>query len=361
MKRLTQSIILTIMVLSFASCNKNDDQGDPAPQKSNIQQYVEVTRNANKSSNAASTSCTMTFSKQGTWKIYMGTNPDSIDMNNEVAETSASSVEITGLDPYKRYYFEVVLDDKEKATVSSTGVTIKGQPNFRDLGGMITQDGKSVKWDMVFRSGELSALTDDDVQFMANMHFDKLIDFRYTEEIIQNPDKLPSGIDVIKIPVEQGSYSRSQMLQWLSANDQEAFDTLLIHANKVFVTDAQEEFGEFMKKLENGDRLVFHCTAGKDRAGYATALFLSALGVDRETIIQDYLTSNKYNEKMIEETIAYVNSVGMNGELLRPVLIVKREYIEQAFNTIDSQYGGMDSYLKLLGVDVEKLKSLYLE
>ena len=361
MNKLFQAIIFSIMVISIASCNKDDDPETSEPQKSNIQQYVTVTRDAAKSSRAASTSCTMSFSKQGTWKMFIGTDPETIDMDNPVGETTATSVEINGLDQYKRYYFEVVLDGKEKATVASRGVAIEGQPNFRDLGGFITQDGKSVKWGMVFRSGELSALTDDDVQFMANMHFDKLIDFRYTEEIIQNPDKLPEGIEVIKIPVEQGSYSRDQMTKWLAANDQEAFDTLLIHANKVFVTDAQEEFGDFLKQLENGNRLVFHCTAGKDRAGFATALFLSALGVDRETIIEDYLTSNEYNQALIEGTIEYVNSVGLNGELLRPVLIVKREYIEQAFNTIDNQYGGMDNYLKLLGVDVEKLKAMYLE
>jgi len=361
MKKLIQGIVLAILVISFISCNKDDDQPDAGPQKSNIQQYVTITRDADDASRAAATTCTMSFSKQGHWKIYMGTDPGSIDMNVTVAETSEASVEITGLDPHQRYYFEVILDDKEKATVSSTGVAIEGQKNFRDLGGFITDDGKSVKWGMVFRSGELSALTDDDKQFMANMHFNMLIDFRYDEELDENPDNIPDGIDVLNIPVEQGSYSRDQMTTWLFTNDHEAFDTLLIHANRVFVTDAQEEFSEFLHQLENGKRVIFHCTAGKDRAGYATALFLSALGVDRETIMEDYMSSNEYNESMIAATIEYVNSMGLNGELLRPALVVKREYIETAFETIDNQYGGMDAYLELLGVDREKLKSLYLE
>ena len=361
MKKLIQGIILTVLVVSMISCKKDDDQPNPGPQKSNIQEYVTVTRDVDDGSRTAATSCTISFSKQGNWKIYMGTDPGSINMDTTVAETSEVSIEITELDPHQRYYFEVVLDDKEKATVSSTGVAIEGQKNFRDLGGFITDDGKSVKWGMVFRSGELSALTDDDKQFMANIHFGRLIDFRYDEELSENPDNIPDGIDVLNIPVEQGSYSRDQMTTWLFTNDHEAFDTLLIHANRVFVTDAQTEFSNFLHQLENGERVIFHCTAGKDRAGYATALFLSALGVDRETIIEDYLSSNNYNESMINATIEYVNSMGLNGELLRPVLIVKREYIETAFETIDNQYGGMDAYLELLGVDREKLKSLYLE
>ncbi len=360
MRRLIQGVILSVLMVTFFSCKKDDDQPE-GPQKSNIQQYVTVTRSADSTGRSASTSCTISFSKQGSWKVYMGTDPGSIDMNVTVAESTGASVEITGLDPHQRYYFEVVLDDKQKATVSSRGVAIEGQRNFRDLGGFITQDDKSVKWGMVFRSGELSALTDDDKTFMANMHFDLLIDFRYDEELEENPDNIPDGIDVLNIPVEQGSYSRDQMTTWLFTNDSEAFDTLLIHANRVFVSDAQTEFSNFLHHLENGDKIVYHCTAGKDRAGYATALFLSALGVDRETIIEDYLTSNDYNEGMIDATIEYVNSMGLNGELLRPVLIVKREYIETAFETIDNKYGGMDSYLQLLGVDRDKLKSLYLE
>ena len=111
MRKLFQGIILSIMVISITSCNKDDDPGTTEPQKSNIQQYVTVTRSATESSRAASTSCTMSFSKQGTWKIYAGTNPDAIDMNTPVGETTAASVEISGLDPHQHYYFEVILVD----------------------------------------------------------------------------------------------------------------------------------------------------------------------------------------------------------------------------------------------------------
>jgi protein-tyrosine phosphatase len=140
-----------------------------------------------------------------------------------------------------------------------------------------------------------------------------------------------------------------------------AFDTLLIHANMAFVTDFQEEFGDFLQHLESGESFVYHCTAGKDRAGFATVLFLSALGVDKETILNDYMISNQYNVELIDGTIASVNNVGLNGEILRPVLEVKLEYINKAYETIDNEFGGMSNYLDLLGVDIEKLKSLYLE
>ena len=353
MNRLFQGIILSGLILLVFSCKKDDD--NTPPQSGNIQQYVKVTRTPGEET------ATFTFSKQGTWTVYQGKSPGSIDNTTAVAETTSSSVEVKGLDPKQRYYFEVMLDKNEKAIVSATGLAMEGQKNFRDLGGIVTTDGRSLKWGMVFRSGELSKLSENDVDYMASLKLKKLIDFRFDDEIEEAPDVLPDGIEVINIPVEQGSFDRDQLTQWLMSNDAEAFDTLLIHANQAFVTDFQEEFGRFMKLLEAGEPLVYHCTAGKDRAGFATVLFLSALGVDKETIIDDYMASNEYNKEATENTISYVNATGLNGELLRPVLEVKHEYINKAYETIDNQYGGMESYLKLLGVDTEKLKSLYLE
>ncbi len=337
----------------FSACN-NDDE--PAPARSNIQQYVETTRNA------GSDSYGMTFSKQGNWKVYMGTSPGNIDMNVSVGESAQGSLTINGLNTTQRYYFIVELDSSEQAMVSETQIAVVGQPNFRDLGGIITSDGMSVKWGKIYRSGELNQLTDGDKQYMASMKIDKLIDFRFEEEINKAPDNIPDGIDVVNLPVKDSLFSRTVLTSWLLSSNKEGFDTLLIHANRVFVTEFQNEFSEFLKSLESGPSLLFHCTHGKDRTGFATALFLSALGVDREKIIENYLESNTYLDTIIEQTIAYVNSLGLNGELLRPTLEVKREYLENAFSIIDSQYGGMDKYLRnTLGVDVDRLKAMYLE
>jgi protein-tyrosine phosphatase len=353
MKRLFQAVFLLSLVVLTFSCKKDDDT--PEEPKNNIQQYVKVSRVA------GTPTLTMAFSKQGSWTVYQGTSPESIDRSTVVAETTESSIEISGLDTKQRYYFEVMLDNKDKAIVAETGLAIEGQPNFRDLGGLIAGDKRSVKWGMIYRSGELNSLNAVDVKYMESLQLKKLVDFRFDEEIAEKPDVIPEGIEVINIPVKQGSFTREQLTGWLINNDSEAFDTLLIHANQAFVTDFQEEFGSFLKQLENGEPLVFHCTAGKDRAGFATVLFLSSLGIDKETILEDYMASNTYNAGMIETTIAYVNSKGLNGELLRPVLEVRLEYIEKAYETIDNEYGGMSNYLNLLGVDTEKLKSLYLE
>jgi len=353
MKRFFNWIIVLSMIVSFSSCedNKNVDNGGTTSD-------VTATREP------GSDSYTLKFSKSGDKTVYQGTSPESVDMDNAVAETNEDSVVISGLDTKQRYYFAVVFnsDPTDVSIVSETEIAVKGQPNFADLGGIITVDGKSIKWGKIYRSGELSTLTDDDVDYVASLKLDAIIDFRFPAEKEEAPDRFPEGVDIIPIPVADSSYNEDIIKKWLFAGNKEAFDTMLIHVNRVLVTEEQENFKEFFDHLENGGTFLYHCTKGKDRAGFATAMFLSALGVDRETVIDNYLKSNEYLSSVTEQTIQFVISLKLDGELLRPILEVKPEYIQTAFDIIDNEYGGVENYLRNnLGVNIEKLKELYLE
>lgn len=354
MNRLINLLMILGMVLPLVSCEDNNETGE----SENLENYVSATREP------GADSYTINFSKNGEWTIYMGTSPDAVDMDTEVAVTTESSVTISGLSKEQRYYFAVELNgDKENiAIVSERQLAVKGQPNFADLGGIVTMEGRSVKWGKIYRSGELSGLTDEDVAYMASLKLDAIIDFRFPAEKEEAPDKFPSGVDTIPIPVADGSYDESTIIRWLMTGDTEAFDTMLVHVNRILVTEEQKSFEEFFNYIEEGKTVLFHCTKGKDRAGFAAAMFLSALGVDRETIIDNYLNSNDYLSEITEATINYVISKGLNGELLRPILEVRPEYIQTAFKIIDNEYGGVESYLRNnLKVDIEKLKDMYLE
>lgn len=358
MKRLIDTMIVVLVLLAINGCKKDDDTPitpAPDPQKSNLQEFVNVTRNAGEGKYS------MEFTQAGSWMVYVGTSIDNIDKTAPVVTTSDQYLEISGFDAEQRYYFELVYNTVEKAYISETLLPLEGEDNFRDLGGIVTADGKSLKWGLVFRSGELSDLTEADRNYMQSTGISQLVDFRSEGEREEAPDLIPDGITVTELPVYDPMFGEDLTTAWLIQGDSLALDTMLANANRLFVTDFQAEFSSFMKKLEDGNKLVLHCTAGKDRAGFATALFLSALGVEREVIIDNYLESNEYLAAYIEQTVAYVNGAGLDGELLRPVLGVRLDYIETAFDLIDNQYGGMDSYLQTLGVDVEKLKALYLE
>lgn len=229
---------------------------------------------------------------------------------------------------------------------------IQGAYNVRDLGGYPTAENKHVKWHTIFRSGDLNKLTDEDLSYFAEIPIKSYIDFRDSSEIAKAPDRKPASLlhDYL-LPIEAGNiYDISKI------SAEQAF-TLLIDVNKIFVRDNQDVYREFFKILmdENNTPLLFHCSAGKDRTGFGAALFLSSLGVNREIIIQDYLLSNEcLGDKYAAEIKAY--------PALEPLLIVKKEYIQAAFDVIDKEYGGMENYLtKNLNVDLEKMKKLYTE
>jgi len=352
------TLLFTFFIFLLSSCNNdnNNDTPQPTPGEDNIQKYVQVLHNP------GSDTITFTFSKNGNWKVYKGDAVDDIDMSAPAGSTTTNKIELTGLDSLKRYYFNVTLDDNSQAIVSETKIAVKGQPNLRDLGGMINKDGKSIVWGKVYRSGELGKLTDNDIKYIESLKLDNVIDFRFEEEVIESPDKLPDNVNYIPLPIEDSLMHRSVMTNWLLTNDTAAFDTIMYYYYKVIIKEHQDAYKEFFDELETGKTTLFHCTAGKDRTGIATALFLYALDVDDETIMEDYLKSNEYLEELNQKTVDYVNSIGLNGDILWPMLEVKEGYLKAAFNTIDSEYGGMDNFLdNVLGVDRNKLKELYLQ
>lgn len=229
---------------------------------------------------------------------------------------------------------------------------IEGAYNVRDLGGYATTDNKTVKKEIVFRSGDLNLLTDDDLNYLSNIPLITTIDFRTPAEIEAAPDRKPASLkNQYFFPIDTGSIINFKNMT------KEMLPELLVLGNESFVNDCQPLFRQFFEVLMSSQNapLLLHCSAGKDRAGFASALFLSSLGVDRETIIQDYLLTNEYLQDKYESLITSM-------PILTPLLEAKREYIEAAFNEIDKNYGGIEKYLTdNLDVNLNTMKDLYTQ
>lgn len=229
---------------------------------------------------------------------------------------------------------------------------IEGAYNVRDLGGYKTAQGKTVKWGMVYRSGDLNHLTPTDLDELKKRNLKTIVDFRGKEERDKAPDKMPETVkNVHHIPVDPGNIIA------LSEFNAENGTELMRSLNEALVNGAKSEYTTFFEILSDPENtpLLFHCSAGKDRAGFAAVLFLSSLGVDRETIYQDYLLS----ADCVKEK--YAPLVKENPHLA-PLMTVKREYLDKAFEVIDNNYGGIENYLsKELGVDINRMRSIYTE
>lgn len=230
-----------------------------------------------------------------------------------------------------------------------------GAPNLRDLGGYAARDGRTVKWGMMFRSDDLNDLTDDDVTVLEKLGVRTVVDFRTAHESESWPDRLPTTARrSINIPIDAG-----RIIGRIRESDLDIRKTtgIMISVYRDLAGRHQNAFKQFFAILSEPARLplLFHCTAGKDRTGFAAALFLTALGVDRETVMDDYLFSGECLKKRYTPGVDYV-------EALTPLYQVAPEFLMAAFEVIDHQYGGPEEYLRnQMDVDCEKLRGIFLE
>ena len=254
---------------------------------------------------------------------------------------------------------------------------LKGAHNFRELGGYRTQDNKSVKWGILYRSDELHALTAEDIKYLERLKLNTLIDFRSMGERENEPDPILKETNIRLLPIdvlaesssEENDKTQKEIQEELFSGERD-LSNLLVDANKDFATTFTPTYKIFIDTLieNNGQPLVFHCSAGKDRAGFAAAIVLSILGVPRDIIIQDYLATNSYTKDEIDRTIEQINissAFKVDTDNIRKVLEVEERYIQAAFNEIDKEWGSMELYFKngliLSESEIEKIKSLYLE
>ncbi len=239
---------------------------------------------------------------------------------------------------------------------------LQGVTNFRDLGGYQTEDGRTVKSGYFFRSGNLHELTDSDIKFFEDANFRLIVDYRADFERKEEPNALITGANTLELEIAGNDIKGLALagkLHTLGAPD-EVMPTYyrdLINQN----TQVYKKLFELILEPNNFP-MVQHCSAGKDRTGFGSALILLALGVSKEIVMQDFLLSNEhreqFNELILEQFRAYLKN-DIELQVLMAVLAVREEYLEAAFDEIRSQYGSIDQYFsEALGVTEARRRQL---
>jgi protein-tyrosine phosphatase len=225
-------------------------------------------------------------------------------------------------------------------TSASTLITLQGASNFRDVGGYLTTSGQRVKRGQVFRSDHLAGLTDADVARLQALGVRHSLDFRGVAEFTTTPYDIP-GVQRVALTIEPTVIARMQALvaQGIVPTTEETVE-LMRETYRDFVNRNADTYGRFLKHLlEQPTPQVFHCTAGKDRTGFAAALLLSALGVDQATIEHDYLLTNQL----------YRRDPQLEGKghphVMQVLWQVQPAFLHAAFEAVDGQHGGMQNYL----------------
>ena len=266
-------------------------------------------------------------------------------------------------------------------------IILKGAPNARDLGGLETLDGRKIKFNRLIRSGCLHRISDADAEYLRKIGLKKVVDFRNTNELGERPDRKIEGVEYIYCPIlpekvegitreapeteeEEAlrSIAMAQRLMRKNADGRSQMKSL--YPLMVSLDHACEHFAEFFEILLNTEEgaVLFHCSMGKDRAGTAAALLLSALRVPRESIVADYLMTGERCASDTERLLANCRRYTDNEAILEYVYrldTVEEDFILAAFARIDELYGGTDNFLrdrmKLTDEKLNRLRDLYLD
>lgn len=279
-------------------------------------------------------------------------------------------VRMSGLEPTSRHYFRLRDQHGTEVLAAERKLGMQGTPNFRDFGGYSTVDGRWVKWGFLFRSGQLSNLSDQDVELLASLELDLVCDFRRLEEQEGDPSRLPQNNPprIASLPIIPGSNSRFFEQAEGQMGDRQAMFDFMMEINRDFVEAQAHPYARmFSEILEVEDaRFLVHCAAGKDRTGFAAAIILSALGVSRELVMHDYMLTRRFFHPQLEidRLRQKYQMQQMDTESILPMLEVHEDYLACALLAIEQSFPSLEVYLEeALGVgpaEVAQLQARYL-
>lgn len=308
----------------------------------------------------------------GQVSIYVASQPNAPAAERTLLlQKSTSGKEVVQVATEGRPYFYVVDQDGKGLWAGERVLPLEGGRNFRDLGGYPAADGRRVKWGKVFRSGSMAKLTPADYEYLSNIGIKVVCDFRSTVERASEPN----------------AWAQATNLEyWARDYDMGFGDFTAITAKGVTAQQVQdamtdgyrqtpdqqaEGYREMFRQLLAGEvPLAFNCSAGKDRAGVAAALLLSALGVPRDIVVEDYALSDKivdFQAELVEKgkdgALGFLSH--FPPEVIAPLMKTDPAYIQATFEAVEAKYGSVEAYFeKALGLtqnDLVQLRAQLLE
>ncbi|MEH2627445.1 protein-tyrosine phosphatase [Bradyrhizobium sp. AZCC 1719] len=234
-------------------------------------------------------------------------------------------------------------------------LNLAGASNFRDLGGYPTSDGRTVRWRQIFRSNHLGHLTEGDVSVLRELGVRSAFDFRGAEERTAALCGMPE-ITVHSLPVEPTVVAalRAIAAAGTPLSTDHAVEVMRDSYRSYVQKNTQHFRSLFAHLLEDRAPLVIHCTAGKDRTGFACALILHTLGVSEDTISEDYLLTNRFYRRDPN------HSSDLPEEVKQVLGSVQASFLAAAFEAIDADYGDLETYLRD-GLGLGKAERAHLE
>ncbi|MBR1582658.1 MAG: tyrosine-protein phosphatase [Spirochaetales bacterium] len=268
----------------------------------------------------------------------------------------------------------------------STRIELETLANTRDLGGMFVSDGRRIRKGRLIRSGQLVGISSSDKAILSSL-VDTVVDFRTPEEIKDQPDDSMDGVKHISIPIVESftagvsreEQSDEELISNLAFRPEAAREYMRTMYRKFVTGFCTTRYSKFLKiLLEDHEKAVlWHCSAGKDRAGIGAVIIEEILGVPRESIIADYNRTREFLSPYTEGYVSFVKSelgklrklseeeTAVVEESMRSLFGLEGSYLEAYYEEVRKQFGSYEAFIReglgLSADQIQQLRDKYLE
>lgn len=281
--------------------------------------------------------------------LFVADKPDAPAAERVKLADHAIHSAVVGLPDFPgRPYFYVQPAKGEGRWLAQRLLPLEGGRNFRDLGGYRTSDGHSVRWGKVYRSGSMAGLMPADFEYLGRLGIRSVCDFRTAGERKSEPNKWveAAGIDYYTRDYEMSGGDLAKLFSGKITGEQARASMADMYRTLPY--EQAPAYREMFRKMTAGELpLAFNCSAGKDRAGLAAALVLTALGVPRETVFADYALTDQYLRSALERDKGGNQMLSkLPKEIAEPLLAADPLYIRAAFDEMTRRDGSPEAYLR---------------
>jgi protein-tyrosine phosphatase len=257
----------------------------------------------------------------------------------------------------RRAYVSLVTPDGSSVVVAERRVPFSGISNLRDLGGYGTANGGVTRWGRVFRADALHKLTLEDLEAFHELSVVTVYDLRGDAERGEFPGPVPSlHVPIVGRPRDVEPPAPPPGMT--TRDGEEMLRDLYVGA----LVHSPTEIGIVLRGLSDPERTpaVFHCHGGKDRTGIVAAVLLLALGVDRDTVLDDYEATSRYRlAEDQHDSLANMLQAGVSPEAAAGVLGAPRWAMAAAVDGLLAAPGGVEAFLTgAAGLELHELTAL---
>jgi protein-tyrosine phosphatase len=240
--------------------------------------------------------------------------------------------------------------ETERTAALERHLKLEGTYNVRDVGGYETTDGRITRWRRLLRADGMHRLTEEAQRTLLATGLRTIIDLRRPREAEQQPNVFATATTL--------RYRHLPLYQVVVGDHDER---TLGEIYRWVLDECQSQIAAVIRLLAEPDALpgLVHCTAGKDRTGVIVALLLGAVNVPAETIVADYAVSaENLRGEFTEATRQRVVAAGLDWERYQRLLMSPAEFMQDMLAHLDTRYGGIQPYLRAIGIDGEELAIL---